>query len=76
MLDSIRNIFSIPELRKRVIFTLLLLAIYRIGGQIPSPGLSAPALQEFWQSQKGSLFGFIDLFSGGNMSRMTIFALG
>ena len=76
MLDSIRNIFSIPELRKRVIFTLLLLAVYRIGGQIPNPGLNATALQEFWQSQKGSLFGFVDLFSGRNMSRMTIFALG
>ena len=76
MLDSVRNIFSIPELRKRVIFTLLLLAVYRIGGQIPNPGLSATALQEFWQSQKGSLLGFIDLFSGRNMSRMTIFALG
>jgi len=76
MLDSIRNIFSIPELRKRVIFTLLLLAVYRIGGQIPNPGLSAAALEEFWRSQKGSLLGFIDLFSGRNMSRMTIFALG
>jgi preprotein translocase subunit SecY len=76
MLDSVRNIFSIPELRKRVIFTLLLLAVYRIGGVIPNPGLSATALQEFWQSQKGSLLGFIDLFSGRNMSRMTIFALG
>ena len=76
MLDSIRNIFSVPELRKRVIFTLLLLAVYRIGGQLPIPGLSSAALQEFWQSQKGSLFDFINLFSGGNMSRMTIFALG
>ncbi len=76
MLDSIRNIFSIPELRKRVIFTLLLLAVYRVGGVIPNPGLSATALAEFWQSQKGSLLGFIDLFSGRNMSRMTIFALG
>jgi preprotein translocase subunit SecY len=76
MLDSIRNIFSIPELRKRVIFTLLLLAVYRIGGQIPNPGISASALAEFWASQKGSLLGFIDLFSGRYMSRMTIFALG
>jgi preprotein translocase subunit SecY len=76
MLESIRNIFSIPELRKRVIFTLLLLAVYRIGGVIPNPGLSATALAEFWQSQKGGLLGFIDLFSGRNMSRMTIFALG
>ena len=76
MLDSIRNIFSIPELRKRVLFTLLLLAIYRIGAQIPNPGISADALAEFWQTQKGTIFGFIDLFSGRAMSRMTIFALG
>jgi preprotein translocase subunit SecY len=76
MLDSIRNIFSIPELRKRVLFTLALLAIYRIGAQIPNPGISADALAEFWQTQKGTIFGFIDLFSGRAMSRMTIFALG
>ena len=76
MLDSIRNIFSIPELRRRVIFTLVLLAIYRAGGQIPNPGISASALQEFWQAQKGTILGFIDLFSGTYMSRMTIFALG
>ena len=76
MLDSIRNIFSIPELRKRVIFTLLLLAVYRIGAQIPSPGISAPALEEFWQMQKGTILGFVDLFTGRSMSRMTIFALG
>jgi preprotein translocase subunit SecY len=76
MLDSIKNIFSIPDLRKRVIFTLLILAVYRIGAQIPNPGVSASALAEFWEAQKGTLFGFIDLFSGGNMSRMTIFALG
>jgi preprotein translocase subunit SecY len=76
MLDSIRNIFSIPELRRRVLFTLVLLAIYRIGAQIPNPGISADALAEFWQTQKGTIFGFIDLFSGRAMSRMTIFALG
>jgi len=76
MLDSIRNIFSIPELRKRVIFTLLLLAVYRMGGQIPNPGISASALAEFWAQQKGNILGFIDLFSGRYMSRMTIFALG
>ena len=76
MLESIRNIFSIPDLRKRVIFTLLLLAVYRIGCQIPNPGISAEALAEFWQSQRGSILGFYDLFSGRAMSRMTIFALG
>jgi len=76
MLESIRNIFSIPDLRKRVIFTLLLLAVYRIGAQIPNPGISASALAEFWESQRGSILGFYDLFSGRAMSRMTIFALG
>jgi len=76
MLNSIRNIFSIPELRRRVLFALFLLAVYRIGAQIPNPGISADALAEFWQTQKGTIFGFIDLFSGRAMSRMTIFALG
>ncbi len=76
MLDSIRNIFSIPDLRRRVLFTLLLLAVYRIGAQIPNPGISASALGEFWESQKGTILGMVDLFTGGSMSRMTIFALG
>jgi preprotein translocase subunit SecY len=76
MLDSIKNIFSIPELRRRIFFTLALLAVYRIGAQIPNPGISADALAEFWQTQRGTIFGFIDLFSGRAMSRMTIFALG
>jgi len=76
MLESIRNIFSIPVLRKRVLFTLAILAVYRIGAQIPNPGISATALAEFWEAQKGTILGFVDLFSGRNMSRMTIFALG
>jgi len=76
MLRIIRNIFSIPDLRKRVIFTLLLLAVYRIGAQIPNPGISAAALAEFWEAQRGTILGFVDLFSGQNMSKMTVFALG
>ncbi len=76
MLGSIRNIFSIPDLRKRVIFTLMILAVYRIGAQIPNPGLDGNALAEFWEMQKGTIFGMVDLFTGRNMSRMTIFALG
>jgi len=76
MLESIRNIFSIPDLRKRVIFTLLLLAVYRIGWQIPNPGISGDALAQFWETQRGTILGFVDLFSGRNMSKMTIFALG
>jgi len=76
MLDSIKNIFSIPDLRRRVIFTLLLLAVYRVGAQIPNPGISEAALAEFWEQQKGTIFGMLDLFTGRGMSRMTIFALG
>ena len=76
MLESIRNIFSIPDLRRRVIFTLLLLAVYRVGWQIPNPGISGDALAQFWEAQKGTILGFVDLFSGRNMSKMTIFALG
>ena len=76
MLDSIRNIFSIPDLRKRIIFTLLILAVYRVGWQVPNPGISGAALQEFWEQQRGTILGFVDLFSGRNMSKMTIFALG
>jgi preprotein translocase subunit SecY len=76
MLDSIRNIFRIPELRKRVMFTLLLLAVYRAGGQIPNPGISAPALAELWASSRNTVLGFVDLFSGTYLSKMSIFALG
>jgi len=76
MLKSIRNIFSIPDLRRRVIFTLMILAVYRIGAQIPNPGISASALAELWETQKGTILGFVDLFTGRSMSRMTIFALG
>lgn len=76
MLESIRNIFSIPDLRKRIIFTLFILAVYRVGWQVPNPGISGVALQEFWEQQRGTILGFVDLFSGRNMSKMTIFALG
>jgi len=76
MLDSIRNIFSIPDLRRRVIFTLLMLAVYRLGSQIPNPGINSQALEELWKTQKGTILGFVDLFSGRNMSNMTVFALG
>ncbi len=76
MIKFLRNIFVIPELRKRLIFTLLLLAVYRIGSQIVTPGLNSEALQQFFEAARGTFLGFIDMFSGRNMSRMTIFALG
>jgi len=74
--DTIANMFRIPDLRKRILFTLGLLAVYRLGGHIPTPGIDANRLAEFFQQNSGSLFGFIDLFSGGMFRRLTIFALG
>lgn len=76
MIKFLRNIFIIPELRKRVIFTFLLLAVYRVGAHIVTPGINVESLIRFFDQQQGSLFGFIDMFSGGNMRRMTIFAIG
>ncbi len=74
--DTIANMFRIPDLRKRIFFTLALLAVYRLGGHIPTPGIDGKRLTEFFQQNSGSLFGFIDMFSGGNFRRLTIFALG
>ena len=76
MIESIKNIFSIPDLRKRVIFTFLMLAVYRVGGHIPVPGINFQALESFFRQQGGGILGFLDLFSGGNLRRLTIFALG
>ncbi len=76
MIESLRNIFSIPELRRRVIFTFALLAVYRLGSFIPTPGVDPVALAEFTDQAKGTILGFLNLFSGGALGRMTIFALG
>src|SRR5271167_3263164 len=74
--EAVANIFRIPDLRKRILFTLLMLAIYRLGGHIPTPGIDANRLQEFFNQNSGGIFGFVDLFSGGMLRRLTIFALG
>ncbi len=74
--EAVANVFRIPDLRKRVLFTLALLAVYRVGGHIPTPGINTYRLEEFFQQNPGTLFGFIDLFSGGMFRRLTIFALG
>jgi len=76
MLEKFANIFRIPDLRKRVLFTLGLLAVYRLGGHIPTPGINADLLQQFFEQNRGTFLGFIDLFSGGQLRRLTIFALG
>src|SRR6202795_3020238 len=74
--EAVANIFRIPDLRKRILFTLAMLAVYRLGGHIPPPGIDANRLQEFFNQNSGGIFGFIDLFSGGMFRRLTIFALG
>ena len=76
MIETIRNIFSIPDLRQRVLFTFGLLAVFRIGANIPTPGINSAAVRDFFAQLQGTFFGFIDLFSGGALSNMTIFALG
>src|SRR5512137_2063935 len=74
--EAFANIFRIPDLRKRVLFTLGLLAVYRIGGHIPTPGINGDRLAQFFEQNRGGMLGFVDLFSGGNLRRLTIFALG
>jgi preprotein translocase subunit SecY len=75
MIDSLKNIFAVADLRKRVLFTLGLLAVYRIGSKIPTPGINPDALAALMQSAATGVFGLYDMFSGQNLSQMTIFAL-
>ncbi len=76
MLESFKNIFKIPELRKRVLFTLGIIAIYRIGGHVPTPGIDTSVLSEFFKNSGNSLFGLYDMFVGGAFTRVSVFALG
>src|SRR5450432_3990006 len=76
MLEKLANIFRVPDLRRRVLFTLAMLAVYRFGSFIPTPGINTDRLQKAFEQQSGGLLGFYDLFSGGNLRRLTIFALG
>ena len=76
MLENFLNIFRIPDLRKRVLFTLGILAVYRLGAHIPTPGVNGKLLEQLFSTQGGSALGLMDLFGGGNLRRMTVFALG
>jgi preprotein translocase subunit SecY len=76
MVQALKNIWNIPDLRRRVLFSLAMLAVYRIGGHIPTPGVNSEALVRLFEQQAGSILGFVDLFSGGYFSQLTIFALG
>ena len=76
LVEAFRNIFSTPDLRNRVLFTLALLGVYRLGAFIPTPGINTDLLQQLFEQSRGSVLGIFDLFSGGNLRRLTIFALG
>jgi preprotein translocase subunit SecY len=76
IVNSFQNIFKIAELKSRILFTLALLAVYRIGAHIPTPGINGEELSKFLLERGGALMGFFDMFSGGALSRATIFALG
>ncbi len=76
MIEKFLNIFRIPDLRRRVLFTMGILAVYRLGAHITTPGVNVAALESFFNNQAGSSLGLVDLFSGGNLRRLTIFALG
>jgi preprotein translocase subunit SecY len=76
MLEKIGNIFRVPDLRRRVLFTVAMLAVYRLGSFIPTPGINTTRLQEAISQQQGGLLQFFDMFAGGSLKRMTIFALG
>jgi len=76
MLEKFLNIFRIKDLRNRIGFTLVMLAVYRLGAHIPTPGINADALAQFFNQNSGGALGLLDLFNGGNLRKLTIFALG
>ncbi|MEE8395108.1 MAG: preprotein translocase subunit SecY, partial [bacterium] len=76
MLETFQNVFRIEELRNRIIFTLLMLIVFRLGAHVPTPGIDAAALGDFFEAQAGTILSFFDMFSGGALQRLTVFALG
>lgn len=76
MLRSIQNIFKIPDLRRKILFTLAMFVVYRVGGHIPTPGIDSAALAMFFDRARGTILGLYDIFVGGSLRRATIFALG
>jgi len=75
-MESLKSITEIPDLRKRILFTLLILAIYRLGSFVPTPGIDADVFEQMFSQLAGSLFGLLSMFSGGSLRRLTVFALG
>jgi preprotein translocase subunit SecY len=75
-MESLKNLFAVQDLRNRILFTLALLAVYRVGNHIPTPGVNAEALSVLAEQARNTMFGLYDMFSGGNLSKVTVFALG
>ncbi|RYZ69300.1 MAG: preprotein translocase subunit SecY, partial [Proteobacteria bacterium] len=75
-MSALAGIFKIEDLRKKIIFTLTMIAVYRLGVHIPTPGVDGQALQKVFESMQGTIFGFFNMFSGGALERFSIFALG
>src|SRR5437588_6224586 len=76
MLQSFADIFEVPELKKKVLYSLAVLAAYRLGAVVPLPGINSEAVRLLFQSQKNTLLGFLDIFSGGALGRFSIFSMG
>lgn len=76
MMEQLKSMFEIPDLRKRILFTMGMLALYRLGSFVPTPGINAQAFEQFFQSLAGGLLGLLTMFSGGSLRRLTVLALG
>ncbi len=76
MMENLKSLTEIPDLRKRILFTLLMLAVYRLGSFVPTPGINADVFQQAFSQLGGTLFGLLSMFSGGSLNRLTVFALG
>ena len=76
MSNAFQNIFKLPELKKKIFITLALLFVYRIGVHVPTPGIDGVALQEIFEANKGGILGMFNMFSGGALERLSVFALG
>jgi preprotein translocase subunit SecY len=76
MMEQLKSILEVPDLRRRILFTILMLAIYRLGSFVPTPGINAEVFEQFFDEMAGSLFGLLAMFSGGSLRRLTVLALG
>jgi len=76
VIDGIQNVFKIPELKKRILYTFGLLAVYRVGAFIPTPGIDSQTLARYFENVRGTILGFFNMFSGGALEQMAVFALG